>query len=237
MMSLEAIASENKMPAHYENEEKIQAERRYILDVANTLNIPLRILQHPYATKTCQEKYWLLLKTHPENSWTPKQMVKSVFADISWELYLFVFPEILEPNKKFKMGNQKTKQLTQESINYLFDRFKIPIRYSLEMSNGSVCIPNQMEYGTCTPFLSRSEMDPCREINEIYLGIKDIFIHEDQSLDDELVDVSIGGKGNEAQKLSVQLPYAGIYKILEMQYPGKVYKADFWNYEKKGETK
>ena len=69
------------------------------------------------------------------------------------------------------------------------------------------------------------------------MGVKAIFIHEDQSLDDKLVDVSIGGKGNNAQKLSVQLPYAGIYKILKMQYPEKVYKADFWNYEKKGETK
>lgn len=95
------------------------------------------------------------------------------------------------------------------------------------------CIPSSMESGTCTPFVSFAEMhlNPLErgKINDLYGGIRAVFIHDEPSLDEKLVDISVGGRGAEAHKTSLHLPYKAIYKILVAAYGEKrIFKMAFW---------
>ncbi|HLC98114.1 MAG TPA: hypothetical protein VJC21_05020 [Candidatus Nanoarchaeia archaeon] len=95
------------------------------------------------------------------------------------------------------------------------------------------CIPSSMESGTCTPFVSFAEIysNPLErgKINDNYGGIRAVFIHDEPSLDDKLVDISVGGRGAEAHKTSLHLPYKAIYEILVETYgKKKVFRMAFW---------
>ncbi|MDP3640238.1 MAG: hypothetical protein Q8R53_03485 [Nanoarchaeota archaeon] len=95
------------------------------------------------------------------------------------------------------------------------------------------CIPSGMESGTCTPFVSFAEMysNPLErgKINDRYGGIQAVFIHDMPSLDDLLVDISVGGKEEDAHKTSLHLPYKAIYEILAAEYgEKKIFKMAFW---------
>ncbi|MEJ2267769.1 MAG: hypothetical protein P8X70_01695, partial [Nanoarchaeota archaeon] len=59
--------------------------------------------------------------------------------------------------------------------------------------------------------------------------LEKIFIHNIPRLDREIVDISIGGEDDEAHKISLHLPYEGIYKILNYKFGDKIQKVDFFN--------
>jgi prolyl-tRNA editing enzyme YbaK/EbsC (Cys-tRNA(Pro) deacylase) len=73
--------------------------------------------------------------------------------------------------------------------------------------------PEGMAFGTCTPFPQESIMSQ---------GIDHLIIYDHPSIDDQLVDVSIGGREEPHFRTSMHLPYSGIYAILAEQFPGHV---------------
>ena len=75
-------------------------------------------------------------------------------------------------------------------------------------TNGQV--PLGMEHGTCTPF-AREDAD-----------IDYFVIHKDPSLDEQLVDVSVGGVGERWHRTSLHLPYKAIHTILSKAYASRV---------------
>jgi prolyl-tRNA editing enzyme YbaK/EbsC (Cys-tRNA(Pro) deacylase) len=74
-------------------------------------------------------------------------------------------------------------------------------------------LPRGMESGTCTPFVMESSMGS---------EIKKMIILDAPHLHDVMVDVSVGGYGVDAQRVSLHVSYAGIYQILSRKFPGAV---------------
>ncbi len=185
-------------------EEVLQDGRRYI--IKHGCKYPINAVFHPIATDTCYEKSRLLKETH-SNDWTPDRIVKAVYGMVNWELYGFVFPEL-----------DRTLQLTV--VQNIFSKLELEPLYSKnDIHFGQDYIPAGMDKGTCTPFASAEEMK--------YLS--GIIIHDLPSLDDQLVDISIGGKGEEAHKRSLHLPYKAIFNILQAEYDRKkIMKVDFF---------
>lgn len=94
-------------------------------------------------------------------------------------------------------------------------------------------IPSSMESGTCTPFLRWEELYSNKvergKINDTYGGVQAVFIHDEPSLNDKLVDISVGGRGEEAHRTSLQLPYQAIYDILVAKFgPERIFRMRFW---------
>lgn len=88
-------------------------------------------------------------------------------------------------------------------------------------------IPASMESGTCTPFLCWKEMYSNRlergKINDVYGGVQALFIHDEPSLNDKLVDISVGGRGEEAHKVSLHLVYMTV--VINEEYQCELEKA------------
>ena len=145
------------------------------------------------------------------------------------QIYAFIMPEPGEPGSKKRSGkraNQFGKQLTEQVVMRSFTHANFSSN-DYEPFVGEECIPSKMERGTCTPFISQEEFE---SINEDYPNkLAGIFIHNEPAIDDLLVDVSIGGKGNFAHRTSLHLPYSGIYRILSSQFENKTHKLKFWN--------
>ena len=78
---------------------------------------------------------------------------------------------------------------------------------------------DDMERGTCSPF-------PRHET--LLKGIYRIFIHDHPVIDDKLVDISVGGKGEEAHKVAMHIKYKDIYTILESKIGDRVQIVDFF---------
>jgi prolyl-tRNA editing enzyme YbaK/EbsC (Cys-tRNA(Pro) deacylase) len=77
--------------------------------------------------------------------------------------------------------------------------------------------PSGMEYGTCSPFPLESSMED---------EITRIIIIDHPSIDDKLVDISVGGSGEEAFKTSMHIPYKAVYDILYSKFGDKIVKID-----------
>lgn len=58
-------------------------------------------------------------------------------------------------------------------------------------------------------------------------GIAALFIYDFPTLDKAIVDISLGGQGELAHKVSLHLPYVGIYDILKSQFGAKIQKVPF----------
>ena len=222
--------------------------RTYVIRQADVLgynvSADLRAYKHRDATNTCLEKALLLQNNFPEEKWTPNRVVKAVFSMVDWDNYLFIFPELFENRlklaKKPNSGGSRRKRrsikryleskaigfinsATIDSIfNYSEIKYADPNPFVREE-----CMPSGMEYGTGTPFISSQEM---RNINDVYnCPLTKIFIHDLPEIDKKLVDISLGGKGSDAHRISLHLPYQAIYNILKAEFgEDKVVKIDFW---------
>jgi len=184
-------------------EKALQNDRRYIIRYG--CEYPIQAVSHPIATDTCYEKSRLLKETHSED-WDPRRIVKAIYGRVNWEMYGFVFPEL-----------DQTLQLAV--VQNIFSELGLEPPYSRnDIHFEQDSIPAGMDKGTCTPFASAEEMK--------YLS--GIIIHDMPSLDDQLVDISIGGKGEEAHKLSLHLPYKAIFSILRAEYGSKISKVNFF---------
>lgn len=171
----------------------------YIERFLGELGIEGKIQYHSKATKTCVEKARML-------SWPTERIIKAVYGLVNWQFYGFIFPEFCY---KLDLG----------TLQHVFEQVSLsPPESTLDFSFSRRDIPSQMESGTCSPFITKEDMD--------YL--KAIFVCDVPSLEHEIVDVSLGGHGEEARRTSLHLPYGGIYNILRHQFKDKVHKVLFW---------
>ena len=75
-------------------------------------------------------------------------------------------------------------------------------------------MPPGMEKGTCTPFPFQATVG-----NDIH----DIIIVNYPTVNKQLVDISLGGEGEHSHKVSVHLPYWGIYTILKRKFGSRIH--------------
>ncbi|MBI2669104.1 hypothetical protein HYX14_04650 [Candidatus Woesearchaeota archaeon] len=196
------VLSPSSRPVQVSLEEILGFNKRYVLTNAKRWGYLVQPVFHPEATDTCEEKAALLQKTHPYQGWTAERTIKAIYGAVDWEPYGFVFPELKQ-------------KITPEVVGRVFAAMNIYREFSSsDLMFGNSYIPSEMERGTCTPFASGSEMD----------SIQKIFVHDYPALDDRLVDISIGGKGEARHRLSLHLPYRAIYDILCAEYPEKIVK-------------
>jgi len=209
----------------------------YVHRRAEELDIPLKTVHLSASIDTCDEKIEELRKLDPDQSWNRYQAVKSIYALIDWDSFIFVFPELttrfkgkrrrvsggtLRARRLLSHIGRLDQDLTSRLINGVGLSYKDSTPYV-----GVDGIPDSMEYGTCTPFISPTEMERLSDLFPI--PIKGIFIHDDSRLDELVADVSIGGKGEEAHQVSMHLPYHGIYDILKAEFGDRVHKVRMWD--------
>lgn len=186
-------------------EQALQPGQSYVAEAASDLGLELKAAQHEVATDTCFEKAELL-------GWEDAaRVVKAVFFYKGEDLYGFIFPEL---------G-------TEEDPRYIERKETLPkvlgvSRKQAKSFHNSYC-PDGMEYGTCTPFVLEDSFEHDKDKK-----IKRLFVHDIPSLDSEVVDISIGGEGEEAHKTSLHLQYGSIYDILKHQFGEKVEKVNLF---------
>jgi hypothetical protein len=173
--------------------------QEYVTRLAEKLQIDMKLLHHSYATNTCLEKATLLTESTGED-WRPERCIKAVYMGVDDEICGFIFPE-------------GVPRLSRARVQEFYAQAGLTGEYYL--SQGSMWIPPSMERGTCTPF------PPEKEMQKI---IDNLFVLNMPSLEGVLVDISVGGHGEQAHKTSMHLPYEGIYTILRERFNGKVHK-------------
>lgn len=173
----------------------LNAGQYYVAELSEKLEIEIKAVKHEIATNTCFEKADLL-------GWEPKRIVKAIFFHRSEEVYGFIFPEL---GKEYPLKID-IKEVLPKVIN-------ISRKQAKSFAN-SYC-PSGMEYGTCTPFVFEDEFNKAN-------GLEKIFIHDVPEINQKLVDISLGGYGEEAHKVSLHLKYGDIYNILTNKFLNKI---------------
>lgn len=185
----------------------LQPGQKYVQEIAERLEIKVKAVQHERATDTCFEKADLL-------GWNPERVIKAVLLSKEQDdfFYGFVFPEL---------G-------TREEPQHIVKKEVLPELLGITKSEAkkfrNFYPPAKIEFGTSTPFLPE----------ELFLEegvrrkfIKKLFVHGRPSLDDQLVDISIGGFGEQAHKISLHLKYKDVYEILHYKFGEKIEKRSF----------
>ncbi len=90
-------------------------------------------------------------------------------------------------------------------------------------------LPEYMEQGTCTPFVPDWDMSPAAG------GVQHFYVHQDKKYDSMLADFSIGGRGPEAQKRSLRMPYGDAVALLKAQFGEVVTVQDIYTLPPKKE--
>lgn len=86
-------------------------------------------------------------------------------------------------------------------------------------------LPAYMEQGTCTPFIHDWDVAPAAG------SVQHISFHE--KADIGLADFSIGGRGPEAQRYSLWMPYQDAYELLHTTFGDLVTKQDMYTSSRK----
>jgi len=73
-------------------------------------------------------------------------------------------------------------------------------------------LPDYMEQGTCTPFIPDWDMSPAAG------RVQHIYVHCKPEFEQMLADFSIGGRGEEAQRRSLWMPYGDAVRMLRAQF-------------------
>ncbi|MCK9595678.1 hypothetical protein M0R19_00645 [Candidatus Pacearchaeota archaeon] len=184
-------------------EEVLQPKQKYVQELSSKIRIDIKAVEHEIATNTCFEKAELI-------NWPAERVVKAIFFYKEDLLYGFIFPEL---------GTKDSpKYIDSKEI---FPRILGCTKKQSKKFSNSYC-PEGMEHGTCTPFvLDDSFQNPGKRLTNI-------FIHDFKELKNKLVDISIGGFGERAHKISLHLPYEGIYEILNYKFGDKIQKINLF---------
>jgi len=169
-------------------------KRPYFQKAISDMDIYANFIYLEKPTNTCCEKAELL-------GWDPERVIKIIFFQDAFYEYLvgIVTPEL---------GKQiDTARLIPQALQEIDEK-----RASM-FKPGSP--PEGMAYGTCTPFPYESSME-----NKIDM----ILMYDHPAIDNQLTDISVGGKGKEAHKVAMHIRYRDIYKILKNSFGGKVKK-------------
>ncbi len=227
----------------------------YVKEIAQESEIELEITTHKRATSTCHEKadllgwaYERVIKALYGIVWddpvifvlpeTRSREGKGKIIDYRTVKHLFSEADLEVPTletidysdwlsqkgfvdkhytrRAFTKFQQERKKTWKKEIQ---DRLHPSFKHSYGTGD---LFPKGMEFGTATPFLEEIKH------SDLYGEVKAIFVHEQPSLDEQIVDVSIGGKGDIAHRTSLQLPYGAIYTILKQKFPDVVHKTPFW---------
>jgi len=130
---------------------------------------------------------------------SPERVVKALYFTNGERTFGIILPET---GSKINSGKILSQSFSGLSRNVASRSFR----------NGQ--IPLGMEHGTCTPF-PRSDA-----------RVDGFVVHYAPHLDDQLVDVSVGGTGEKWHKTSLHVPYRIIPDILQERYAGNVFVTD-----------
>lgn len=184
--------------------------RLYVAEQAASRQYLIKVLYHHRSTDTCQEKVDILNEADCSGNWTLDRTIKALYGAIDGETYGFILPEL---------GTAKRPKIIDASVvRRVFREAELEPPFDSHFYLNQEYIPDGMEQGTCTPFVTSPELEK----------IAKIFVHDTPYLDHQLVDISFGGKGEAAHKVSLHLPYAAIYDILAEEYGDKVAKVSFF---------
>jgi prolyl-tRNA editing enzyme YbaK/EbsC (Cys-tRNA(Pro) deacylase) len=134
--------------------------------------------------------------------WNPFRVIKTLYFHNKDKMYGFITPETgLKINPKIFKILGISESFTD----------------SQKFTNGTH--PEGMEHGTCTPFIGKQSFEK---------GLEGIFIQDTGQLWNIDVDISIGGTGKQAHKLSMHLQYGAIYDILHSEFGDKIRKTNLY---------
>lgn len=185
----------------------LQKGQEYVAELSEKLGIPTKAVRHDIATDTCYEKLDIL-----GDGWTIDRIIKAIFLGTNGGLYGLVFPELgtrENPKRIKKVDLGRALGLGKKQMNGF---------------HNSV-LPENMDYGTCSPFV----LENAFEENGYTIPLKKIFIYEPLKTDKRVIDISIGGYGDDAHKTSLQLPADGMCKILTEQFGENISFSNFFN--------
>lgn len=175
--------------------------QEYLLDYLRTATGDIGIYEHSVATKTCAQKIDLLSR-ETLLPWTLQQAIRAVYFKDGKFLNIFVTPEygktiptVICAGKS--LGTAKSEATKEEKE----DQKATP-----------VLLPEYMEQGTCTPFIYDWDISPAAG------SVQKIFLHRASDLETKLADFSIGGKGPEAQKRSLWMPYGDMVQLMKQTF-------------------
>jgi prolyl-tRNA editing enzyme YbaK/EbsC (Cys-tRNA(Pro) deacylase) len=131
-------------------------------------------------------------------NWKPERVVKAVYFHNNGNFIGIVRPELGDLIRQ--------KPILQECLGFSGNEAK--------SYHANSKVPKGMEIGTCTPFPLESSLRT---------EISDIIITKQSSIQDQVVDISIGGIGEAAHKISANLPYWGIYAILKEKFGDRIH--------------
>ena len=182
----------------------LDREQQYVQKWAKQLDIETQLKYHARATNTCQEKALLLSQTPPQEEWRAERVIKALYVE----------------RRGHGVGVSTPEWGYDVPIaDILASQLHISMREAREYGRKKQP-PQGMEYGTCTPFLFESSVE--YEVHEL-------IVVDHPTIDKKLCDISIGGCGEEAHKISMHLPYGGIYEILRAQFGERVHKVSIQN--------
>ncbi|MFH1787481.1 MAG: hypothetical protein ABH811_01690 [archaeon] len=174
----------------------------YVVGISNKLGLEVKAVKHEKFTNTCFEKAELL-------NWPAERVVKAVYLSNCDSMYGFVFPEL---------GNGFPRYINSKDISRVLE---INGKQAKKYRNSNC--PESMEMGTCTPFVTENSFCNSNKL------LRKIFFHDFSKIDNELVDISIGGYGEKAHKISLHLNYGIIYEILNYKFGERINKVDLFN--------
>lgn len=183
----------------------LQTEQKYVLDYVERTGAKIKVVKHPRATTTCFEKADLL-------GWKPERVVKAIFLNVNGKGYGFVCPELGTEESHLRFDKNLVGKILRLS------------NKQMKFSSNS-CFPTGMEKGTCTPFVLTDSFENYGFGKEV----EKIFVYDSDKFNKSLVDISIGGYGEEAHKTSLHLYGKDIYGCLDYEFNGKIEKFDFKN--------
>jgi len=178
----------------------LDKEQEYVLRQAQALGLDLQLKYHLRATDTCAEKLELLQEQDPKEEWSIDRIIKTIYFTKGGHTVGVVIPEFGRDIPVVEVIGSALGLSIREASGYRKARREE--------------LPQGMEYGTCTPFPLESSLG---------YDIHELIVVEHAAIKDKLCDISVGGSGEEAHRVSMQLPYRGIRDILEREFSERVH--------------
>ena len=173
-------------------------EQNYVFEIARELGIEIKPLDHKEPTRSCKEKLNLLQEDSSFRDWTLERIVKALyFSRNNNPLIGIITPELDKNPNHRKIFHEVLGMSKSNAERYWPNK-----------------VPTGMVYGTCTPFPLESGMGT---------EISDLIVISHSSIDDKLVDISVGGTDEKSFRTSIHLPYGAIYQILRRQFGDRVH--------------
>jgi hypothetical protein len=182
-----------------------EPEHRYLLDYLKTAPDPVGIYEHSARTKTCAEKI-ALLNSESGRAWELRQAVRAVYFKHGTLLHVVVTPDL-------GIGRVDTTAC-----------------FGRTLGCATIAeLPPYLEEGTCTPFIPYDDISPAAG------RVQHIYAHFKPEFKTMLADFSIGGRGEDAQRRSLWIPYGDAVHLLAKEFDEVVTVQDIYTLPPKAE--